>query len=110
MSTPLIVVLAALAMVLQDIVATVMVMCEAKGRGWLAGILDAIGWIVGITTLTISVSALQGHDTPKKVAVIVLVTIANVLGTKLGQLVGSRYVHDVSIESRLSALETAAKP
>ena len=90
MSTPFIVLVAALAVVVQDVVGTVMVMAEAKGRGWLAGVMDAIGWIVGITTTTISVTALQGHDMPRKVAVVLLVTIANVVGTKLGQLVGSQ--------------------
>ena len=99
-------VIAALAMVVQDAIATVLVMAEAKNRGWLAGFLDAAGWIVGITTITISINALNGHSLSTKVAVVVLVSLANVFGTKLGQIIGSRYVHDATtLSERVARLE-----
>lgn len=110
MSTWLVVALAAVAMLFTDVLGTVMVVAESKGRGWLAGWCDTSGWLVSITTTTISVASLTGHDVARKIAVVVFVSFANLFGTKLGSWVGSRFVHDATIEARLSALETAAKP
>lgn len=108
--------IAAIAMVITDIVGVIQVQAEAANRGWLAGICDAVAWGVGIATLTISVSALQGHNMGEKILVVTLVTIANVVGTKLGQVVGkkilsSRRVGRVfaregpTLEERVVALE-----
>lgn len=82
--------LAAVAMLITDIIAVVMVQAEAANRGWLAGALDTAGWYVGIATTTISVTALQGHDTAQKIEVLVLVGAANLFGTKIGQVTGQR--------------------
>lgn len=79
---------AALAMVVTDVLGTIMVQAEAANRGWLAGCCDTLGWYVSIATTTISVTTLAGHDTAKKVWVLVLVGAANLLGTKLGQVTG----------------------
>lgn len=99
-------IIAALAMAVQDVLSTVMVMAEAKNRGWLAGCMDGLCWIVGITTTTISINALNGHSLSTKVAVVVLVTLANVFGTKGGQLVGQRYVTDATtLADRVARLE-----
>ncbi len=87
-----IVILAALAMVVQDILAVMMVQAEARDRGWTAGFLDAAGWGFGIATTTISVTALQGHSTGLKIAVVVAVTAANIIGSKMGQVIGTRYI------------------
>ena len=76
--------IAAACMLITDILGTVMVMAEAKERGWLAGFMDMLGWYVAITTTSISVSTLSGHDTGEKVWVLALVGAANVFGTKLG--------------------------
>ena len=98
--------IAALAMLVQDALSTVLVMAEAKNRGWLAGSMDAAAWIVGITTTTISINALNGNDFTTKVEVVVLVSVANVLGTKIGQLIGSRFVHDATtLAERVDRLE-----
>lgn len=103
-----IVALAGAAMAVSDILATIMVMAEARGRGWLAGALDSAGWLVTITTTTISVTALQGNSFTEKVAVVCVVTAANLLGTKAGQMIGSRFVTDTaSTDTRLAALEAA---
>ncbi len=110
MSTPQIVLLAAVAMLFTDVLGTIMVIAEGRGRGWLAGWCDVAGWLVAITTTTISVSSLTGHDNARKVAVVLAVSCANLLGTKLGQFVGNKFVKDQTIESRLAALETAIKP
>jgi hypothetical protein len=87
-----IVLLAALCMVFQDVLAVMMVQAEARDRGWLAGILDAVGWGFAIATTTVSVTALQGHNTGLKVAVVVFVTIANIIGSKLGQVLGTKFI------------------
>lgn len=65
-------------------------MAEAREMGWLAGALDMAGWYVSIGTTTISVSSLEGHDTAKKIYVLIFVGLANMIGTKLGQVTGSR--------------------
>jgi len=83
-------VLAALCMVVQDVVATIMVMAEAANRGWLAGVMDTVGWYFSITTTSISVTALQSHVVSEKVEVLLLVGLANLFGTKLGQVTGHR--------------------
>lgn len=84
--------LAAAAMVLQDCIAVVMVQAEAKNLGWTAGLMDMLGWYVGIATTTISVTSLQGHNTGQKIWVLGLVGLANIFGTKGGQLLGQRFL------------------
>lgn len=88
----LIVILAALAMVVQDIFGTLMVQAEARNRGWLAGCFDSLMWLAAISTTTISVTSLQGHDEARKVAVILAVTAANITGSRLGVFIGERLV------------------
>jgi len=80
--------IAALAMVATDIAGTVMVMAEAKERGWIAGFCDCAGWYVSIATTTITVTSLQGHNTMQKVWVLLFVGAANIFGTKLGVMTG----------------------
>ena len=88
----MIAVYAAMCMVCQDVMGTLMVMAEARSRGWLAGVFDSAMWLFGIATTTISVTALQGHSTSEKVAVLVLVTAANLVGSRLGVYMGNRFV------------------
>jgi len=99
--------LAAGAMLITDVLGVVMVQAEARNRGWLAGLCDCAQWLVGITTTTVAVTTLQGHSTTQKIVVVVLVSAANILGTKLGQIIGSHFVTDQTIELRLQALEAA---
>ena len=87
-------ILAALAMVLQDVLAVGLVQAEARNRAVLAGILDTIGWLATITTLSISVTTLQGHSFTDKVIVIVFVSVANFLGSYLGVKIGKRYIKE----------------
>lgn len=84
--------LAALCMIVTDVVATIMVQAEAANRGWLAGAMDTVGWYFSIGTTAISVTALQGHSFGTKVWVLVLVGAANLFGTKLGQVMGKRII------------------
>jgi hypothetical protein len=83
---------AAVAMVVSDVLGTCMVMAEARAMGWTAGLLDMLGWYVSIATTTISVTTLGGHDLTNKIYVLTFVGLANIFGTKLGQLTGSRFL------------------
>ena len=83
---------AALAMFAQDIIGVIQVQAEARNRGRLAGLCDVVGWLLAISTLTISVSALQGHNLANKITVIILVSIANYFGSDYGVAIGRRFV------------------
>jgi hypothetical protein len=126
----LIALLAAGAMVLQDILGTIMVQLEAGSlslprrktwrdyvgggwRAWGSALLDQMQWMVAITTTTISVEAFSGHDVHLKVIVFVAVSIANLIGSRTGQELGiwllrRRGKTFVSVEDRLTALENIA--
>jgi hypothetical protein len=112
--------IAAVTMVATDVLGVILVQAEAANRGWLAGLMDASQWGVGIATTTISVTALQGHDMQTKVLVVAFVTVANVLGTKLGQVTGKRVLgapmmmrlfrtEGLTMEDRVAALERAVR-
>jgi hypothetical protein len=88
----MIVVLAALAMLAQDMISVLLVQAEARNRAHLAGICDAIGWGLAIATTTISVTALQGHSLGLKIAVVLAVSASNYIGTLLGVRIGKRWV------------------
>ena len=106
--------LAAVTMVVTDVLGVILVQAEAANRGWLAGWMDTAQWLVGIVTTTISVTALQGHSFSEKALVVGLVSAANLLGTKLGQVLGARLLRSrsgllarrgLTLEERVSALE-----
>lgn len=92
-------------MVVTDVIGVIMVVAEARNRGWLAGFMDSLQWIVGITTTFITINALNGHNFETKVWVVILVSAANLFGTKLGAFIAHRWVKDKTYEQRLSALE-----
>lgn len=93
-------------MLLQDIIAVPLTQAEARNRAHLAGVLDTVGWLVAITTTFLSVNTLSGHDTPRKIGVIVGVSGANYIGTVLGTRIGKRWVKDdATVEDRLAAVE-----
>ncbi len=87
-------ILAALCMVFQDVLGVVMVQAEARNHGWIAGVADSIQWLFAIATTTFSVTALQGHNLHEKILVIVAVTLANLVGSRLGVLVGKKLVKE----------------
>lgn len=81
--------LAALSMVVQDVLMTLMVVCENRGRWVLAGLLDCVGWIAQISTITIAGGSIIEHGlTPESWLIIIFVTIANFVGTGLGTVIG----------------------
>ena len=79
-------------MVVQDILAVLLTDAEARNRGWLAGILDSAVWLFAIATTTIAVTALQGHSLAGKVELVVFVTVANLIGMRLGVWIGKRNI------------------
>lgn len=82
---------AALAMIAQDILLTLMVVAENRGRWVLAGLLDCVGWLAQISTIGISVDSIVKHGlTQQTFVIIIAVTIANFVGTGLGTLLGRR--------------------
>lgn len=86
--------LAAVAMVINDILGVLMVQAEARNHGWLAGFFDSLQWFAAIATTTISVTALQGHSFREKALVIVFVTAANLVGARLGVAIGKKYIKE----------------
>jgi hypothetical protein len=86
--------LAAFAMLWNDILGTLMVQAEARNRGVLAGVFDSLQWFAAICTTTISVTALQGHSLHEKVLVIILVSCANLTGSVIGVLVGKKLIKE----------------
>jgi membrane protein YqaA with SNARE-associated domain len=87
-------VLAAVCMIFQDCLGVLMVQSEARNHGWLAGLCDSVQWLFAIATTAITVTALQGHSLHEKVLVIILVTMANLVGSQLGVLVGRRWIKE----------------
>lgn len=86
--------LAAVAMLIQDVLSVLMVQAEARNHGWLAGLFDSFGWIATITTTSISVTTLQGHNLDEKVLVVSSVTAANFLGSALGVYLGRKLIKE----------------
>lgn len=87
---PLIIAGAALAMFAQDVLATIMVVAESRGRAHLAASMDTLGWLAQITTVTVSVDALLAGTWPEKIAVVAAVSVANYGGTWTGVRLGHR--------------------
>ena len=89
--------LAFAAMMVQDLLATIMVVFEAEGGSahtWstviadalIAGFFDVGGWIAGIICLSLSVESIisQGWRTRRSLTLIGAVSAANLLGTLSG--------------------------
>jgi hypothetical protein len=88
---------AALAMVVQDVLAVCLVQAEARNRAPLAGLLDCAQWGAAISTTTISVTALQGHSLGLKAVVVIAVTAANFGGSWLGVKIGHRFIRAAQV-------------
>lgn len=84
--------LAALAMVIQDIMGVLLVQSESRNRAGLAALFDCLMWLAQMSTTTITVTALQGHQLSAKAAVIVAVEAANIAGCYAGVAIGRRFI------------------
>lgn len=83
---------AAAAMVVQDILATLLTQAEARNRAKLSGLLDSLMWLAGIWTTDWALIDLNGHSSTDKIAVLVLVSAANYGGTVAGTKIGERWI------------------
>ena len=87
---------AALAMVCQDVLLTLMVQAEARNRWVIAGLLDCVGWIAQIATIGISVDSIITNGLNEHTLIIIAaVTIANFVGTACGTLLGKKFIKEV---------------
>ena len=75
---------AAVAMLVQNVLAVFLVQAEARNRALLAGLLDCLMWPAGMVTTTITVTALQGHHAGLKGE---LIAQACALGSKDARIV-----------------------
>jgi hypothetical protein len=122
-------IIAAVAMLFQDLLGTLMVQAEASSltlperrtwrdyigggwRAWGAALMDQSQWMVWAASTTIVVSAFSGHNFDTKVLVFLFVSMANIIGTRTGQELGiwllrRRKPDYVSIEDRVERLEEA---
>lgn len=87
-------IIAALAMICQDILVVFRVQAEARNKAFLAGTLDSIIWIFSMTTLTISLEAIHNGTLSHKLLVGFAVTCANLIGTTSGVLIGKRFIKE----------------
>lgn len=85
---------AGLAMIGQDLLMTWLVQAEARGRAHMAGVLDSLGWPMGMITTYATVTAMQGHDGPLKGAVFASVSVANYVGTSIAVRIGRRHIRE----------------
>ena len=82
---------AAIAMIVQDVLATLMTMAENRQHPWWAGLLDAGMWLTGLLTTVWGAGSVILHGWTARTLVIVgAITAANILGTALGVALGDR--------------------
>lgn len=87
----IVVVAAGVAMIVQDVLGTLMTMAENRHHAWWAGLLDAGMWLTGLfTTLWGAGDVILHGWNAHSIAVIATITAANVLGTALGVTLGDR--------------------
>lgn len=79
-------ILAFIAMMFTDLIATVMVVQEAHYNAPLAGVFDVVGYLTGLVCTILAVGDVlkTGWKNPKSHVVIFCVSIANFVGTYLG--------------------------
>jgi hypothetical protein len=100
------------AMIVQDVLSVLLTQAETRQRAKLAGLLDALGWLVGIYTINWSLNAIGSHDLVLRYVVIGAVTAANFIGSYLGTKIGDRInkpstpASTAELEARVLKLES----
>ena len=90
----MIVIWAFLAMIAQDLLLTWLVQAEARNRWALAGVLDCLGFLAQVITFGVSIGAIIQHGFTRETwLILAALTVANFIGTGLGTLLGSRWIH-----------------
>jgi hypothetical protein len=103
-----IVAMAAISMVIADVLSVLLVQAEARNRAFLAGVLDTLGWGAAIVVTFLTVNSLQGHDLGLKVGVVIAVSLANFVGSYVGVKIGRRFVKEdptTTLAERVQRLE-----
>jgi hypothetical protein len=123
-------ILAAVSMAFQDVLGTLMVQFEGNSlklpvrhrardyvlggwRAWGAALFDEAQWIAWGLSTTVTVSAFAGHNDRLKVEVFLLVSAANIVGTRTGQETGIWLLRrrgkdmPLTVEDRVAALEAS---
>lgn len=78
-------------MLIQDIFEALKIQAIAHNRGWTAGFCDAIMWLM----LYFSMDTAITSNGKTRIAIIILITIANVVGQQLGVITGKRLIKDI---------------
>lgn len=105
-------VLAALGMIVSDVLESLLTQAQSRNRAHLAGLMDTAGWLVGIYVTNWSLEGIHSTTT-RAVVVLAAVSAANYIGTYAGTKIGAKYVKVVAPlagdvadhETRLQALE-----
>ena len=90
----MIVFLAAVAMLIQDVLAVLLVQAEARNQAHLSALLDCLMWPAAMACTTITVTALQGHQFGLKAEVVAAVTVANAAASYAGVYIGKRWIRE----------------
>lgn len=80
------VLLAFVAMCIQDVLATIMVVFESRQTLWVPGFFDFGSWIAGLVCAALAIDSIiqRGWRNSKSLAIIASVSAANYWGTTLG--------------------------
>ena len=81
-------ILAGLSMVVQDILGTLMVQSQNRNHGWIAGYCDAGMWLMAAFSYNQTFST-HGRE---HVYVVIIITLANVFGNRIGVYIGNKYI------------------
>ncbi len=85
---------ASAAMIAQDLLLTTLTQAEARDRWVLAGFLDCGGFLAQVTTYGVSIDAIVTHGLgTRTLIVLAALTVSNFVGTGLGTLLGSKWIH-----------------
>jgi hypothetical protein len=89
---------ASLAMIAQDLLLTWLTQAEARNRWALAGFLDCGGFLAQVTTYGVSIDAIVTHGLGSRTLIVLgALTVSNFIGTGLGTLLGSKWIHAASV-------------
>ena len=84
-----------LAMCLQDVLGTAMVVYESRLNWQLAGLFDVTGYLAGLICSVLALDSIlkDGWRNRRSLVLIASVTVANYVGTAMGVLFVSRLTH-----------------
>ena len=87
--------LAFVAMSIQDVMGTCMVVFESRLNAPVAGMFDVLGWLAGLICSALAIEEIikNGWRTPKSLTIIGGVSAANFLGTVLGIAIATSLTH-----------------